>query len=164
MFQRILDDMFQRIMDAIKDRTESALRTSCLAATAAAALFVTTSFLCAAAFVAVLQQFGLIEACLAGAGAFLVLALIAAAGYLVAKRRAKIRAVEARKRAVEASKAASRSAVHDALADPMLLTAGLQLVRAVGIKRLLPMVALGGVALGLLVASRRDAPNQAPAE
>jgi hypothetical protein len=83
--------MFQRLIDDIKDSTGNALRMTYLATAAAAALFVTTSFLCAAAFVAVLQRYGLIEACLAGAGVFLVVALIAAGSYMVRKRRAKIR-------------------------------------------------------------------------
>jgi hypothetical protein len=37
----------------------------------------------------------------------------------------------------------------------MLMTAGLQLVRAIGIKKMIPILALGGLALGLL-AGRRD--------
>jgi hypothetical protein len=52
------------------------------------------------------------------------------------------------------------------LADPMLVAAGLQVVRAIGIKRLIPLLAVGGLALGFL-ASRNAAANheaQAPAE
>jgi hypothetical protein len=37
----------------------------------------------------------------------------------------------------------------------MVMAAGLQLVRAVGIKKLIPLLAVGGLALGLL-AGRRD--------
>ena len=43
----------------------------------AASLFVTTAFLCAAVFVAVLNRYGLVEACLAGAGIYLVVTLLA---------------------------------------------------------------------------------------
>ena len=64
--------MFGRMIDDFKDSTGSALRLSFLAAAAAVALFVTTSFLCAAAFVFVLQNYGLIQACFTGAGIFFV--------------------------------------------------------------------------------------------
>jgi hypothetical protein len=145
--------MFQRLIDDIKDSTGNALRMTYLATAAAVALFVTTSFLCAAAFVAVLQKYGPIEACLAGAGIFFVVTLIAAGSYMERKRRIKVRAAET-----------AKSAVHTALADPMLVAAGIQIVRAIGIKRLIPILAIGGVALGLLAASRRDATDQNPAE
>lgn len=145
--------MFQRIIDDIKDSTGNALRMTYLATAAAVALFVTTSFLCAAAFVAVLQKYGLIEACLAGAGVFFVVTLVAAGSYMERKRRVKVRAAET-----------AKSAMHTALADPMLVAAAIQIVRAVGIKKLVPIIAIGGVALGLLAASRRDATDQTPAE
>jgi hypothetical protein len=145
--------MFKRMIDDIKDSTGNALRMTYLAAAAAVALFVTTSFLCAAAFVAVLQKYGPIEACLAGAGVFFVVTLIAAGSYMERKRRVKVRAAET-----------AKSTLHTALADPMLVAAGIQIVRAIGIKKLVPIIAIGGVALGLLAASRRDATDQTPAE
>jgi hypothetical protein len=40
---------------------------------------------------------------------------------------------------------------------------GLQIVRAIGVKRLIPLLALGGVALGFL-ATRATAQDEAPAE
>jgi hypothetical protein len=40
---------------------------------------------------------------------------------------------------------------------------GLQVARTVGMKRLLPLLAIGGIALGLL-ASRHSVADQAPAE
>ena len=64
--------MFERMIDDFKDSTGTALRLTSLAAAVAVALFITTSFLCAAAFVFVLQKYGLIEACLTGAGIFFV--------------------------------------------------------------------------------------------
>jgi hypothetical protein len=45
----------------------------------------------------------------------------------------------------------------------MLVTAGIQVIRAVGVKRLIPILALGGLALGLL-ASRGASTDEAPAE
>jgi len=43
------------------------------------------------------------------------------------------------------------------------LAAGIQIVRAIGIKRLIPILAVGGLALGFL-ASRGPSSDEAPAE
>ena len=144
--------MLQRMIDDFKASTGTALRLTSLAAATASALFITISFLCAAAFVHVLQRYGLIEACLAGAGVFFLVTLIAAACYMVRKRQLKARAAER-----------TKSAVQTALADPMVVAAGLQVIRAIGIKKLIPVLAVGGLALGLL-ASRNPSSDQAPAE
>src|SRR6202795_4019970 len=104
--------MFGRLIDDFKDSSVAALLLTSLAAAAALALFVTTSFLCAAAFVFVLERYGLIQACLAGAGVFFVVTLIAAASYMVRKNQAAARAAHAAEHA--------KSAVQTALADPML--------------------------------------------
>ena len=144
--------MFARMIEGLKESTGSALRLTSLAATVAVAAFVTISFLCAAAFVYVLQTYGMIQACLTGAGIFLVVALIAAAFYVVHKNRAQARAAET-----------AKSAVHTALADPMLVAAGIQVIRAIGVKKLIPILAIGGLALGLL-ASRHAPADEAPAE
>jgi hypothetical protein len=145
------------MIDDFRQSTGSALRLTSLAAAAAIALFVTTSFLCAAAFVYVLQSYGLIQACLTGAGIFAALAVIAAGSYMVRKNTIEARAARAAQNA--------KSAVHTALANPLLVAAGLQLIRAVGVKRLIPILAVGGLALGIL-ASRNTpgASDQAPAE
>ena len=47
------------------------------------------------------------------------------------------------------------------LADPMLVAAGIQVIRAIGVKRLIPILAVGGLALGLLAS--RNAPSDDPA-
>jgi hypothetical protein len=148
--------MFQRFIDDFKDSTGNALRLTSLAVAMAVAVFITLSFLCAAAFVYMLQNFGLIEACLTGAGIFFVAALIVASMYMVRKDRLEARAAE---RTAENAK----SAMHSALADPMMVAAGLQVIRAIGIKKLIPILAVGGIALGFL-ASRNAQPDQTPAE
>ncbi len=144
--------MFGRLVDDFKEQTGTALRLTSLAAAVAIALFVTTSFLCAAAFIFVLEKYGPIQACLTGAGIFFVVTLIAAACYMVRKNQVKARTEET-----------AKSAVQTALADPMLVAAGIQVIRAVGIKRLIPILAVGGLALGFL-ASRNTASDEAPAE
>jgi hypothetical protein len=147
--------MFGRMIDDFKDSTGRALQLTSLAAVAALALGITIAFLCAAAFVYVLQHYGLIEACLAGAGVFLLVTLIAAASYMLRKRQARARAAETAKSA--------KSGLQTALADPMLVATGIQIVRAIGVKRLIPILAVGGLALGFL-ATRGQAGDQAPAE
>jgi hypothetical protein len=138
--------MFQRMIDDLKESTGTAMRLTSLAAAAALALFVTVSFLCAAAFVYVFQRYGLIEACLTGAGIFLVVSLIAAGCYVARKNQLKARAIEPPK-----------SAMQSALGDPMLVAAGIQMIRAIGIKKLIPLLAVGGLALGML--ANRNAPT-----
>ena len=141
--------MFQRLIDDFKDSTGNALRLTSLAAAAAMALFITTAFLCAAAFVFVLQKYGPVEACLTGAAIFFVVTLIAAGSYMVRKKQIEARAAE------QAARAA-KSTAQTVLADPMLVAAGLQVVRAIGVKKLIPILAVGGLALGFL-ASRAQA-------
>jgi hypothetical protein len=144
--------MFSRMIDDFKASTGTAVRLTSLAAAMALALLVTISFLCAAAFVYVLQNYGLIPACLAGAAVFFVVALIAAGCYLVLKNRPRPRAAEP-----------AKSTLQTALADPMLVAAGIQVIRSIGVKKLIPILAVGGLALGFL-ASRNTQSDQAPAE
>ena len=148
--------MFQRLIDDVRESTGRTVRLTTLAAAAALALFITTGFLCAAIFVAVLDTYGPVQACLAGAALFFVVTLIAAGSYMMRKNRIQ-KQIELR------ANEAPRSGLHTALADPMLMAAGLQVVRAVGIKRLIPILAVGGLALGYL-ASRPPAGTDAPAE
>ena len=145
--------MFQRIIDDIKLSIGLGIRQTSLAGMAAVALFITTAFLCAAAFVAVLNRYGLIQACLAGAGLFFIVTLIAAGTYMVRKRQIE-RQVKER----------AKSAAHAMLADPMVVAAGLQVVRGIGLKRLLPILAVGGLALGLMAGRNATAGDQTPAE
>ena len=146
--------MFQRLIDDFKDSTGSALRLTSLAAAAAVALFVTTSFLCAAAFMFVLEKYGPVQACLTGAAIFFVVTMIAAISYMVRKNQIRVRAEQA-----------AKSAAHTMLADPMLVAAGIQIVRAIGVKKLIPILAVGGLALGLLASrGQNHVGGEAPAE
>ena len=147
--------MFQRLIDDFKDSTGTALRLTSLAAAVAGALLVTTSFLCAAAFVFVLEKYGPVQACLTGAAIFFVVTMIAAICYAVRKRQVSVRAEQAVK-----------STAQTMLADPMLVAAGIQLVRAIGIKKLIPILAVGGLALGLMMSrgAAGTSASEAPAE
>lgn len=132
--------MFKQTIDDFKESAGSAMRLAGLTLVAAFTGFVTIMFLCAAAFIFVLQNYGLIEACLSGAAIFFLITFIAVVTLLIRRKAAK-------KRAAQHAKAAAQNF----LADPMVVSAGLQLVRAVGVKKLIPIVAIGGLALGLLV-------------
>ena len=144
--------MFQRMIDDFRISTGAALRQTSLAAIAVIALFITTAFLCAAAFIAVLNRYGPVEACFAGAAIFFVVTLLAAGTYLLRKRQIEARAA-----------ARAKAAASSMLADPALLVTGIQIIRALGFKRLVPILAIGGLALGLM-ANRSQAGDQAPAE
>ena len=143
--------MFQRMIDDFKRSVATSMQLTSLAAAMAFTLFVTVVFLCAAGFVYVLQSYGLIAACLAGAAAFFVVTLIVAGCYAVSKNRRKARVAEP-----------TKSALHAALSDPMLVATGIQLVRAIGIKRLVPILAVGGLALGILASRGHTTDEEAP--
>ena len=157
--------MFGRMIDDLKESTGTAVRQTSLVAVAAFALLVTTSFLCAALFVFMLQKYGPVEACLAGAGVFLVVTLIALVCYMMRRNQLRARAEQAAREAARSAK----SAASNMLADPMLLAAGLQLVRAIGVKKLIPILAIGGLALGFMMSrgaseTGDEAEAEAPAE
>lgn len=131
--------MFQRIIDNVKASARETLQQSSLVSVAAISLLVALGFVCAALFVAVLDRYGPIPACLSGAGLFVVISLIAGGVYLSRKRDIERRSEER-----------SRSAAQAFLADPAMVASGIQIVRAIGVKRLLPILAIGGLALGLI--------------
>lgn len=153
------------MIDDLKESTGTAVRLTSLAAAAAFALLVTTSFLCAALFMFMLQKYGPVEACLAGAGVFFLVTLIAMVCYMVRKNQMRVRAEEAAREAARSAKSAAQSM----LTDPMLLAAGLQVVRAIGVKKLIPILAIAGLALGFMMSrgaseTSDEAEAEAPAE
>jgi hypothetical protein len=148
--------MLARVIDGLKESANTALRLTSLTAILAIALFITVAFLCAAAFIYMLQAYGPIEACLTGAGIFLLIALITAALHASLRQRARACAAEA-----------AKSTLHTTLADPIVVATGIQLIRGIGIRKLIPILAVGGLALGLLANrghSSNEAPEEAPAE
>jgi hypothetical protein len=146
--------MFQRIIEDLKDSTGATIRMTSIAAVGGFALFVTISFLSAAAFLAVQKAYGPILACLTVAGIFLAIALAAAVLYTNKKREIRKRAAYVAAAAREAAKAAPSM-----LADPMLLATGVQIVRALGLTKLVPLLAIGSVVLGYFM--NRDATTAA---
>lgn len=135
--------MLQRYIDDLKHSAGTGLRMTSLVAIAGLAGFIALGFACAAIFIAMLQSYGAIAACLAIAGIFLVIAGIVAQIYVSKQKRA-------RERAAAAARAAARAAASAPLIDPMMVASGIQIARAVGLKRLVPLLALVGVAVGYM--------------
>lgn len=147
--------MLQRWIDEFKANSSTTLLLTELRLWAVAALMVALVFLCAAGFIAIYRDYGPITACLSGAALFVVMALGVIAVYGELKRRADARRAEAARRAAQQS----------FLTDPALLATGLQLARVIGVKRLFPVIVLGGVALGLMAARGAARPDpESPAE
>jgi hypothetical protein len=139
--------MFERLSDRWRKEAGSAVRLAVIAAAGVAAAGVALAFLSAAAFVAILERYGLVDACLAGAAAFLAVTAVLLVVYAGVAARSQR---EARLRAM-----AEPSSSPSPLADPRLILVGLQVAQAVGFKRLLPILAVGGAAF--LLARRPDA-------
>lgn len=141
--------MLQRWIDDLKAGAGARMRLTELRLWATGALIVALLFLCAAGFIAIEETYGAVEACLACAALFVVIALVVIAVRSEFKRRDDARRAEAAKRAAQQS----------LLTDPALLAAGLQLARVIGVKRLLPVVVLGGLALGLMASRSAASPT-----
>ena len=138
--------MLERLSDRWKAEASAALARVAVASAVAAAFAVALAFLCAAAFVVVLDRYGLIHACLAGAAFFSVVALVFLAVHAaIAQRQRRVAARMAARAAMETP---------SPLTDPRLLLVAAQIVQAIGFRRLLPLVALGGFAFA--VAQRRE--------
>lgn len=151
--------MLQRLVDDFKTGAGSAVRLTSLAVAVAVSLFVTIGFLSAAAFMFVLPREGAVAACFAGGAVFFAIAVLAAAFYLLKKRQDRLRLEQAVKEAAQSAK----STASTLFSDPAVMAIGLQLVRIIGVKRLVPLLAIGGIALGIF-ASQRERRDTSPAE
>jgi hypothetical protein len=148
--------MFEQVYDRWKSEARGALRLSALAAACGSAAAIALGFVCAAVFVFVLDRYGLVDACLVGAAIFLFAMLVLLAGYA---------ALSVRRRREERERATADARSSSVLADPRLLLLGLQIVQAVGVKRLLPILALGAAAFALgsgVMRTRAEAPDHDP--
>lgn len=135
--------MLQRYIDDLKNSTGNSLRMTSLVAIAGFAGFIALCFACAAIFLAMLQNYGAIVACLSIAGIFVVVAGIFGLVYAQKQKRA-------RERAAAAARAVARAAASAPLIDPMMVATGIQVARAIGLKKLVPLLALVGVAVGYM--------------
>lgn len=113
----------------------------------ALALFSAFAFLCVAGYTWLAPQLGAVFAGLAMAGAFLLIALIAATAAAVSRSSARRRAILER--------AARAQAAQSWLLDPQLLNVAMQAGRSLGFERIVPVVLLGFLAAYWLRGSRR---------
>jgi hypothetical protein len=123
--------------ERLKSNVGGVVRNTSLLALVAFSLLVMVSFLCAAVFIVVLQNFGAVLACLCLAGIFCLIALLTGVWYVQLKRKRR--------------PAPPLSGLAIAMSDPTIAAAGVQIVRTLGAKRLLPLLAIGGIALGLMM-------------
>jgi len=141
--------MLEGLANRWKAEARGAVRLAALAAASIAAAGIALAFFCAAAFVFVLDRYGLTDACLAGAAVFLAVTIILLIVYalVVARRRRMVEEARAR--------AAKDAATPSLLSDPRLILAAFQVIQAVGLKRMLPLLAVGGAAFALAASARR---------
>lgn len=122
----------------LKARLDVSLRAAAWGAVAALAGVVAMLFFCIALFAWLAQQYGSITAGLVIGGIFLLITLTTGVVCMTVRRkRVKTRASEA-------------AAGSNCWQDPALLLTGLQIARMIGVRRLLPIAIVGGIAAGLL--------------
>jgi MFS family permease len=160
--------VFDRLIDDFKVRLDLTLRS--LVAGAVVAFAGTAAFICGLVvlFLWVLQVHGLIYAWASVAAVFGVITLVALVPLVAAsrRRRAIARRVEERVAKAEAERIERKNREPEWWQDPATLLTGVQIIRTIGLRRLLPLLAVGAVAAGFLISrqSETDAPDIQPAE
>jgi heme/copper-type cytochrome/quinol oxidase subunit 2 len=133
----------------VKERIDAAVRAIVYGSIAAAAGVAAFLFLAIAAFFWTQQHYDTIVACGAVGGLFLFVALIALFALVIARRRAG-----------KAKRESATNAVPAWLADPAILIAATQVVRSIGIGRLLSIVVASATAFGAVsLVGTRSAAN-----
>jgi len=108
-------------------------------------------------FLWTMETYGVIYAWGAIACAFGAIALLALIPLLLSGRRSRAIARAAERRAVEAE--AERNRNPEWWQDPAILLTGLQVARTIGLRRLLPILAVGAVIAGVAI-SRQPSGNE----
>jgi hypothetical protein len=158
----------EKIVDDFKVRIDLTLKS--IIAGAVVAFAGTAAFICGLVvlFLWVLQTYGLIYAWSTVAAVFGVIALAALIPFAAAsrKRRAIALKVEARVAKAEAERIEKKNREPDWWQDPATLLTGVQLVRTLGLKRMLPVLAIGAVIAGFVMSrqSASETPDIQPAE
>lgn len=138
--------MFERLLAPLarwRGEAANSLRLMAIATVCVLTAGVAFAFLCAAGFIAALDAYGPIYACLILAGAFLVGALVLLTLHAALAARWRRIAEE------EAARARAEAQAASPLADPRLILTALQIAQAVGFRRLVPLVAVGAAAFVL---------------
>jgi hypothetical protein len=160
--------VFSGYIDEFRVRLDLTLKS--IVAGAVVAFAGTAAFICGLVvlFLWVLQTYGLIYAWASVAAVFGVIALIALIPFVSANRRrsAIARKVEERVAKAEAERIEKKKHEPEWWQDPATLLTGVQLVRTLGLKRMLPVLAIGAVIAGFVMSrqSAGETPDIQPAE
>ena len=134
--------MFDRLFDRWRNEAKFRLRPIFVALACVLSAALALCFLFAAVFVIAVERHGAVDACLGSAALFLVVTAILAVIRAAFDARRRRRAVE---RAAEATPLSP-------LADPRTILISLQIIQAIGLKRLAPLLAVGGAAFVIALA------------
>jgi hypothetical protein len=152
--------VFGSLFDDLKRKIDDMLKIAVAGAIAAAAGTVAFFCLAIALFLWMQQIYGTLEAWLSLAALFVGVAAVAGVVVLAIRNRPAVRS-EKRERNEEPSM------ISKMLQEPAVLLTGLQLMRMLGARNILPVILLGAVAGGLLMGrnghSQRD-PHDYPEE
>jgi hypothetical protein len=148
--------VFSGLIDDFKLRLDLTLRAMIAGAIVAFAGVAAFACLLGALFVWTLQTYGAIHAWAVLGSVFLLIALLALIPLLTSgrRRRALMREAEARALKAEAEK---KNAQGSWWQDPAMLVTGLQIVRMIGIKKMLPVLAVGAVIAGVAMSRQSGA-------
>ena len=154
--------MLGGLIDDLKLRLDLTMRAVVAGATFAFAGM--AAFMCGLVilFLWTMQNYGVLEAWGAVATLFGVLALVALVPLLTSGRKRRALARAAARRAAEAERAKP-----EWWQDPAMMLTGLQIARTIGIKRLLPILAIGAVVAGVAISRQSGSdtePGVQPAE
>jgi predicted Kef-type K+ transport protein len=131
--------MIAALFDDLKLKVDAALKAMIVLGVVAAAA--TAAFICLAValFLWTEQSYGLLEAWVVLGTLFVIVAISGALVFVVVRRR-RLK-----------HRAAQEKSVSRFLQDPAVILAGLQLVRILGVRRLVPLLAIGAIAAGLML-------------
>lgn len=135
--------MFGSLFDDLKFKVDGMLRLAAAGAIAATAGIVAFFCFAIALFLWVQQTYGTLEAWLALATLFLAIAIAGGIVMAVIRRRPAMRR--------EPKPREAPSSISKLLQEPAILLTGLQIVRVLGVRGILPIVLLGAVAGGLMM-------------
>jgi hypothetical protein len=133
----------------VKVRLDAGVKALIWGVVATSAAVVAVGLLCAALFIWIDGRFGPIWACIALAGAFLLVVCIATAA-IVSIRRRQARVLAARKQSAATL-----------LRDPAVLTMALQVGRTLGFKRAIPLALIGAFLVGVVLSRSAARDRQA---
>ena len=142
--------MFERIVGDARRAAATELGLIAIGVAAGLAATATLSLLCAAAFVFVMDRYSVLYACLTTAGFWLIVTLALISIYVANRRRAARAAIVAE---------AARPSL---LADPFVIATGVQIVQAIGIKRVAALAAVACTAMALASKPASRARGEAP--